>query len=232
MELTLESAFSIGGLVGHFAYVLLIISMIMRRMVLLRIFVIASALVGIAYSIIWLNDPVSSFWETLLVTVNVIQLTITWRQNSTAKFTDEERNFSKRRLRGLSPHEQRKLLSLGEWIDLPKGHSLTVEGQHPDWLFYIVSGTVQVVVGRDIVAMSGSGSYIGELAYISGEPASATVETLENVRVWRISSRTLSEINTKQPNWMSALEAGIARDLRRKILSLNENKSIYTIGIT
>ena len=60
MELTLESAFSTGGLVGHFAYMLLVISMLMRRMIWLRIFVILSALVAIALmaSVQWTSaDP-------------------------------------------------------------------------------------------------------------------------------------------------------------------------------
>ena len=107
MELTLDSAFSTGGIVGHLAYVLLIASMLMRQMVWLRLLVIASALVGILYSIVWLSDPVSSFWETLLVTVNVVQLGITWRQNSRARFSARELSFTSRRLRGLAPGEQR-----------------------------------------------------------------------------------------------------------------------------
>jgi len=51
VELTLESAFSTGGLVGHFAYMLLVLSMVMRRMIWLRILVILSALVAIAYAL-------------------------------------------------------------------------------------------------------------------------------------------------------------------------------------
>ena len=54
MELTLESAFSVGGLVGHTSYLLLVVSMLMRRMFWLRVFVIASAIVAITYDAVWL----------------------------------------------------------------------------------------------------------------------------------------------------------------------------------
>ncbi|MEO1158958.1 MAG: cyclic nucleotide-binding domain-containing protein, partial [Pseudomonadota bacterium] len=74
MELTLESAFSTGGMVGHFAYLLLVVSMLMRRMFLLRIFVILSATIAIAYALFWLKDPIGVFWESLLVVVNAVQL--------------------------------------------------------------------------------------------------------------------------------------------------------------
>jgi hypothetical protein len=50
MELTLESALSPQGLFGHTSYILLVISMMMRRMVWLRILVILSAIVGITYA--------------------------------------------------------------------------------------------------------------------------------------------------------------------------------------
>lgn len=72
MELTIESALSPGGLVGHTSYLLLVVSMLMRRMWLLRILVIASSLVAITYDMVWLKDPVGVFWESLLVSVNVI----------------------------------------------------------------------------------------------------------------------------------------------------------------
>lgn len=75
MELTLSSAFSPGAMVGHLAYLLLVASMLMRTLFALRLLVIASALVAIAYAAIWLNDPVSSFWEALLVVVNILQIT-------------------------------------------------------------------------------------------------------------------------------------------------------------
>lgn len=81
MELTLESAFSSEGALGHFAYLLLVSSMLMRRMFWLRLLVIASALVAIAYSALILTDPVSTFWETLLVIVNIGQLSLSWWQD-------------------------------------------------------------------------------------------------------------------------------------------------------
>ena len=49
MELTLESAFSAGGLLGNLSYLLLIASMAMRDIFWLRVLAIFSGLTGIAY---------------------------------------------------------------------------------------------------------------------------------------------------------------------------------------
>ncbi|MEM6889684.1 MAG: cyclic nucleotide-binding domain-containing protein [Pseudomonadota bacterium] len=226
MELTFASAFSTGGMVGHLAYILLIASMLMRRMVWLRVLVIASALVAIAYAVIWLNDPVSSFWETLLVLVNIVQLLITWRQNTTTRFSTEELEFAKRRLRGLPPYHQRKLLGHGHWVDLHEGQVLTQEGKHPDRLYYISEGSASVEVNDQTVATCGPGSYIGEMGFISGEPASALVCVRKPTRAWSISREALVRIDKENPTWMSVIEAGIARDLRLKIIAANDIRTV------
>ena len=224
MELSLSSAFSTGGLVGHAAYLLLIFSMLMRQMVWLRLLVIASALVGIVYAFVWLNDPVSSFWETLLVTVNLVQLFITWRQNRQAQFSAEEKAFVQSRLRGLPAGEQRRLLDQGQWVDLPAGIRLTTVSQHPEALWFLSSGAAEVKIGDQVVATCAPGSFVGEMSLVSGLPASATVETALPSRLWRIDRAVLQKLDDNKPAWLAVLEAGIARDMSGKLLLANQDK--------
>ena len=226
MELTWASAFSTGGIVGHLAYILLITSMLMRQMVWLRLLVIASALVGILYSIVWLNDPVSSFWETLLVTVNVVQLMITWRQNRLASFSDAERAFALRRLRGLSPGEQRRLLDCGHWEDMNPGTQMTRQGGTPVDLFFISEGRADVSIDGRVIAECGAGSYVGEMSLIGDAPASATVSAIEPTKVWRISREALAGFDRDHPTWLAVIEAGIARDMRNKIMAQNLGRTV------
>ena len=49
-------------LVGDLEYVLLIVSMLMTRMIMLRIVAVSSGLAGASYSFIWLSDPIGTFW--------------------------------------------------------------------------------------------------------------------------------------------------------------------------
>ena len=71
MELTLESALSPAGLLGHAAYILTVIAMLMRSMVWLRVLYLASSIVGIVYVGVWVHDPVGVFWRIVLIGVNV-----------------------------------------------------------------------------------------------------------------------------------------------------------------
>lgn len=221
MELTLESAFSVGGLVGHTSYLLLVVSMLMRRMFWLRVFVIASALVAITYDAVWLKDPVGVFWETTLVLVNIVQIILLWREDRTARFSDEERAFLDTRLRGLSGGQARRLIDAGSWSDLPDGEILTVEGARPAHLVFVASGRVGVFTGGRRVAECGPGAYVGEMSLIDDGTASATARVEGGARVWRIPMDRLEALRQSHPEQTAALDASIARDIRAKLVAVN-----------
>ena len=222
MELTLESAFSTGGLVGHFAYMLLVISMLMRRMIWLRIFVILSALVAIAYALLWLKDPIGVFWESLLVAVNAVQLAITWHQNRSARFSDEEKIFMQNHLPGLSLSDRRKLLNRGLWISGDVGIELTTEGQPVRHLIYLASGQALVISGGRAVAVCEPGAFIGEMTALRGEPASATVKVNQAARYWAIEAEQLRGLVRRNAEIGVALEGSFARNMRDKLVRSNK----------
>ena len=223
MDLTLESAFSPGGLVGHAAYMLLVLSMLMRTMSLLRILVIFSALVAIAYAWFWLKDPVGVFWEALLVLVNLVQLAITWHQNRTARFSKEEKTFLETHLPGLSLGQARKLLNQGMWITGETDTQLTREGVPVSHLYYLASGEGLVISGGHPVAKCEPGSFIGEMTVMSGEPANGSVQLLCISRYWAIEADRLRKLAYRDPEIGKALDASFARNMREKLVRSNRS---------
>ncbi len=222
MELTLESALSPGGLVGHASYLLLVISMLMRSMTWLRILVIASAFTAIAYDTIWLKDPVGVFWETLLVTVNIIQIGREWLRERRARFSAEERRFLQSRLGALSRAEARRLLNMGLWIDAEPGVVLTTEDKPVDHLAYLVQGAVDIFLNGHKVGQCLPGNYVGEMSILGNAPASATAVVSEPARYWLIPSKQIRRLQQSDPEIAAAFQAGMARDLRKKIIAGNQ----------
>ena len=155
MELTLNSAFSVGGMVGHLAYVFLVLSMLMRSIVALRIFFVVNVLLNIFYVTVWVHDPVQLFWESLLFLINITQLALIWWQNRRARFSEEEQAFAASRLRGLSRSQTRQLLDAGHWWDVMPGTVLTHQGERPLHLTYISSGSVGIFVDEQRVVLNG-----------------------------------------------------------------------------
>ena len=172
MELTLESAFSTGGLVGHLSYLLLIVSMVMRVMWVLRVFVILSAFTAIAYDFIWLKDPVGVFWESLLVLVNIVQLSITYAQTRFEKFTDHEASFVHGAFPGLSNTLKRKVIRKGHWLEADAGTVITRAGEPVEKLVFIADGTVTpirywAIRGDDLRSLVESNEEINQAVYAS-----------------------------------------------------------------
>lgn len=222
MELTLDSALSPGGLLGHLSYVLLITSMLATNLVVLRLLVIASAVPAIAYDLFWLSNPVGVFWETLLVTVNVVQLARILAGDLRARFRDEEQPLVADLARVLSRGTIRRLLDAGDWVDLPPGTRLTVEGVRPNALHYLAQGDVAVSRLGARVGRCGPGNFVGEMALLTADgSASAHAETSGPVRAWRLATPVYERLERDHPQAFAALQAAIARDMRGKIVHQN-----------
>ena len=56
----------------------------------------------------------------------------------------------------------------------PDTTSITVEGVVPHSLYYVYDGAIEVVKGGRPISV-GTGSFIGEIAFLRGTPASASV---------------------------------------------------------
>ena len=217
-------------MVGHLSYVLLVVSMMMRDISALRLFVIASALAGIAYDLFWLRNPVGVFWEGLLLLVNVVQLYLLWRRDRSASFSKEEEQFISTRLKGLSPGRCRDFFDLGRWETLSAGSVLTRQNEQPEFLTYLSQGVASIMVDDREVATVQEGHYIGEMSLLGDGNASATVVVTEPARVWRIEPEKIERLKQERPNIANALQAGIAVDMRRKIIAGNAAEPVGEDG--
>ncbi|MCB1425955.1 MAG: cyclic nucleotide-binding domain-containing protein [Zhengella sp.] len=221
MDLTFESAFSAGGMLGHASYLLLVISMTMRRMVLLRLFVIASAIVGITYAAAILRDPVSTFWESLLITTNLLQLSWTWWVNRRTVFTAEEKALAENLLPGLPPGAALRFIGQGAWVDLMPGTVLAAQGQAVGNLVWLATGQTAIMIDGTDFGHCGAGEIIGEFSAMSGAPATATVVVSHPVRAWMMDAERLRLIVAHKDATAQALEAGLSKDMRRKLERAN-----------
>ncbi|KPP89727.1 MAG: Cyclic nucleotide-binding domain [Rhodobacteraceae bacterium HLUCCA08] len=214
-------AFLSEGYVGHLSYLLLVISMMMRNMLALRLFVIASALVGIVYDWIWLGNPVGVFWEALLLLVTLVQLVLLWHRDRRARFSDEEARMIAAWFRSGSTGQHRLLLDMGRWEDLPAGTTLTRDGERPDFLCYLSDGAARVAIDDQVLAMIGPGHFIGEMSLLDENRASASARLTGPSRMWRIERAKVERLRDTGSALWPVLEAAITLDMRAKIIAGN-----------
>ncbi len=209
-------------LFGHFTYFLLIVSMLMRRMVWLRTLAVASGVAKIVYRAVFVLDPVSVLWETIFVLVNVIQLSIIWYYEYQHRFSADEDHFVSNMPAGIERSSIKRLLALADLNAVGVGETLTREGEPVKTLMYVADGIVKIEHEGRVVAICGPGDYVGELSFLSGNPASATAIVVKPTRILAFDQARLASAFAANPQLRRTLESALNRNLAGKLARSNE----------
>ncbi len=221
MQQFLETFLDPANLVGHIAYVFLIVSMMMRSMHWLRLFAVAAGSISAIYYFT-LADYVSMFWESLFSFVNIIQLALLAIENRRGKFTEDEKLFFESVLRNVERAHARKLIQAGKWSDVETGSILITEDTWPKRLKFIVSGHAKITLAGKQIAFVGPGDFLGEMSYLTGKAATATATALTPVRFLSFEQNQLETHLDKYSDLRHSLEAGFNRNLVEKLVKANK----------
>ncbi len=107
----------------------------------------------------------------------------------------------------LSREDVAKVLGKLEEITHPAGTTIFSQGDQGDSFYFIHSGAVEVVLegggGRsETLAVLGPQDSFGEMALLSGEPRSATIVTVKDTTLWRLSRDAWNDLIEKHPAWL------------------------------
>ncbi len=163
--------------------------------------------------------------QVTFIAISIIGIARMYVLGVTSRFSDHERQFMRHMADGLSEHRARALLDTGLWLKAEPGTVLTREGQPVDHLSFVASGKAAVIVGGETIATSDAGMAIGEITYLSGEPATATVEVAEQMHLIRFEADKLRTFLQKNPDIAAVLEQNMANHLRAKLVSMSETAS-------
>lgn len=209
------------NIVGHIAYVLLIVSMMMRNMNWLRALAIMAGTISAVFYFT-LADYVSMFWESLFALVNLVQLLILQVENRLGRLNSEEKFFIKTCLNDVERAHSRKLVKIGAWTQVQTEATLITEATCPEDLKFVVSGNAKVLRNDKLIGMISKGDFIGEMSYLTGKQASATVISTESVRFISFERQRLKEHLDRHPEVRHALEASFNRNLVEKLVKTND----------
>jgi anion transporter len=119
---------------------------------------------------------------------------------------------------GLTREDVAKVMGKMVELNLAPGETIVRQGDRGDAFYLIQSGAVQVVVdsgagNSEIVAILGPQDCFGEMALFSGEPRSATIVTIKDSILWRLSRQDWDELIAKYPSWLLQLCATLSKRL-------------------
>ena len=128
--------------------------------------------------------------------------------------------------RKLNEKEKEQLIEVVEQKQFGKGDTIMQEGKNGGELFLIRSGSVAIL--RDIkgqrqrLSTVGEGDLLGEITFLTGEPATATAEALERVTLYRLSQPGFSKLMLGNQKLIYALFSYMLRSTARVVRKMNE----------
>jgi len=208
--------------VGHLNYILVILSVSMSNMRWLRIFAMASGIVGVFYYGYLVSDGISAMWEFIFASVNAIQLAIMAVTGRRKSRDEDEALFIETVMPTLDGNLRARMLKLARWQTCEPGQVLMEEGQLAPQLVFIARGAASVEKAGKIVGVCGPGDFLGEMSFLTGRPASATVRVANEVRCCVYDPVPLKALTQKNPAIRQALEFSFNRNLVGKLERMNE----------
>ena len=113
----------------------------------------------------------------------------------------------------LTPEDLDRMARIGERRRFEPGEALFTKGEEGKALFVIMDGTAEVEVGGRTHEL-GPGSFIGEMALVSGTRRSATVTAKDPVEAMLIQATYFKPFLIKNPSVAVAVLEGVIERLR------------------
>ncbi len=213
MELTLWAFF------GHASFALTAVSFYVKDILVLRALSICAGAVGILYNYLVPAGPLwlVIFWLCVFMAINALRIAHLVYESKQVSFSDEEHELFETIFQGFAPVEFMKLLRLGEWREAGAGTVLAVEGEEVDSLKLIYNGEVVIEKGGAEIARSRDGTLIGEMSFIQGGVASATVKAAGPTRYLAWPKEELRKLLKRNPTMNVAMNSVFSVDLTKKL---------------
>ncbi len=218
-------------LVFFLANILYCLAYLVRDMKRLRIITIVAAAATLPYFIIR-DEPLWSavMWQGAFAGINIVNLAWLAREQRPVPLTDEQERLYALVFHALAPRQLLKLLDLGEWEDAVAGDVLMGRGDAPHRLLLISRGQADVFLDGMLIAQLVQGRFVGEMGFMSGQPASADVVAVDTVRYVSWTTSALKQLMADSTFFDRYLTAALGHDVVKKLRETGEFRGLAAQG--
>lgn len=215
---TLSSYFAISDIPGHVSYLIIAISYCLSNIYWLRVAAVVGLVLEIMYFLLTSSALYAGIaWDLIFIAINAFHLVLLTRDRFSIRLEADEHALIKGAFSGLHDAQIAQILKAGAWRTLETGTKLTEEGQPVHELFFIQRGRLGVQAKGTHVAELGQGCFVGEIAFLTGNAATATVIADEETRLIAFSHTRLLAVCKRDHQVAAAMHHLIGRDLAGKI---------------
>ncbi len=213
---------------GHVSYVLIAISYYLTNIYWLRV----TAVIGLAFEILYFLMSGGAMhtgiaWDLVFIAINLYQ--IYWLVEERWNLSKAENLHLLRQgvFAGLDNTQLARLVRTGSWRMLETATKLTTEGEPVKELVLLCEGQAAVNVHGITVAHLRDGAFVGEMAFVSGNPASATVVAERPSRAFVFDMAKLKALVDGDDLVAVAIHRIVGRDLAYKLMVKNDEAAAH-----
>ena len=201
--------------VVNLAYLLMLIAFLTRDVLYLRGLLVAAQGIVVVYT--WKSGvPVIAAWNVLFVSINAFMAVQVLRERRAVALPPELAPLHAKHFPAMTPQEFLWWWRQGRRETLPP-QRLTVAGQRPANLYFLLGGSVRVSRNAETLADLPSGYFVAEMSLLTGHPANADVEALGPIEVVRWAMADLLELRARNPGLWTKIQSVLGLDLVEKI---------------
>jgi len=139
------------------------------------------------------------------------------RPKLSLRLPEAERELLRSVFTGLDDAQIARLLVAGRFNDIAKGTTLAEENKPLDTLFFICAGHVNVTIAGRKVAQLEKGNFVGEIAFLTEKPATATVVAEDSVRALVFERAELNRFFRTDAEVAGLIYQFLGRELAQKL---------------
>ncbi len=217
--------FSIIDIFIHISNGLFVIGSSFRKILWMRVTFILAATAELVYDFFSQNNPLWSMiiWCFVLILTNSFQIYLLIKDHFGKHLTDEIKQIKDNLFPKLDKFSFSTLMRAGEWRDFVDDDLIIKENELTNSVFLILDGTAEIVVNEKVVAFVTKWQFLGEMSFLTGTPATATVKAASKMKLFAWSKDKLTKLIADNHELNESLKDIFSGDLINKINIRNKN---------
>lgn len=199
----------------HSGYVLMFAALVVRDILWLRAILIAAQSSLLTYGVFAGNNAVI-FWNGLLPAINIIQIIRLANERRPIALSGGLQSIYERTFSSLRPREFLYLWNMGSEITT-ENQNLITRGQKQKDIALILNGKVNILRDGNSIARLGRGSFIAEMSFLTGKPATADVRAVGKVSLLSWPQNKLHHLQSMNTPLFIKFQNILGKDLARKV---------------
>ena len=200
----------------NIGYALTFIALAIREVLWLRTTLTAAQISLFTYHFFYAENISAAFWTAIFIAVNTYNIIKILLERRPKMIPEEIRDLYDGIFESLTSSEFLYFWNMGT-IKSVMGEYLIKSGEHQKNLLLVLNGTANVEVNKKPIAYLNRGTFIAEISFLSGEPASADVFTKNELIFVSWNSERLKNLKDENPSFWMKLQHALSEDLIKKV---------------